>query len=57
LNAEKIDWYYNNQKLTQVSGYFRPQASGTLKAVVWWKDGSQDIIKKHIEIKDDERSL
>lgn len=51
-NAEQIQWQYNDTDISPDKDlYFRPEGSGTLKAIVTWKDGSQDIIIKKIDVK------
>ena len=50
--GEKISWSYDGTSVqTDGSGYFHPAKSGTLKAVVYHSDGSQDILYKEIIIK------
>ena len=50
--GERISWSYDGTTVqTDDSGYFHPAKSGTLKAVVYHSDGSQDILYKEIIIK------
>ena len=52
-DAARITWYYDGVGITRDgSGYFHAEASGTLKAVVEWEDGSTDTIMRKITIKD-----
>ena len=50
--AEQITWTMDGKTVKPgADGYFTPQASGSLKAVVSNSDGTQDIIVKEIIIK------
>jgi hypothetical protein len=50
--AARIDWYYGDTEIALDKDlYFHPEGNGTLKAVVTWKDGSEDVIIKRIEVK------
>ena len=49
--GERIGWTYDGASVhTDGSGYFHPSKSGTLKAVVYHANGSQDILSKDIRI-------
>ena len=49
--AEAISWEYNDTAVTPGKDFhFYPETSGTLKAIVMWEDGSNDIIIKKIEV-------
>ena len=51
--AEMISWEYNDTAVTPGKDFhFYPETSGVLKAVVAWKDGSNDIIIKKIEVEE-----
>ena len=53
--AEAVEWTFNGKEITpEGNGYYIVQESGTLKATVYWKDGSQDIIEKRINISEEE---
>lgn len=50
--AEEVRWYMNSREVThEGDGYFTLNESGELKAVVFWSDGSTDMIIKNITIK------
>lgn len=50
-NAEEVTWTFNDEEITpEGDGYFTLENSGTLKAHVYWTDGTQDIIEKKINI-------
>ncbi|MBR4133158.1 MAG: M6 family metalloprotease domain-containing protein [Bacteroidales bacterium] len=50
-DAAKVTWYYGNNVLsTDGSGYYTVLGSGTLQAVVDYKDGTRDIISKNITV-------
>lgn len=50
-DAAKVTWYYGNNVLsTDSSGYYTVLGSGTLQAVVDYKDGTRDIISKTITV-------
>ena len=47
--GEKVGWYFDGASAKpDGSGYFHPAKSGTLKAVVYHSDGSQEILTKEI---------
>lgn len=51
VNAETVKWFYDGKEITvSTESYFKPEASGELKAVAEYKDGSRDILIKHIEV-------
>lgn len=53
--AEAIEWTFNDNEIApEGNGYYIVQESGTLKATVYWKDGSKDIIEKKINISEEE---
>ena len=50
-DAEQVVWYFNNMRILPASdGYWHPGSNGTLKAEIWYKDGSMEIITKRINI-------
>lgn len=50
-DAVKIEWYYDGQPVSpDKDHYFRPQRSGTLKAIIFWKDGGTDTIVKNLYV-------
>ena len=52
-DSEQVTWYFNGKEITHDgSGYYPVANSGTLKAVVYWEDGSTDTIVKEIMIRD-----
>ena len=50
-DAELISWTFNGKPVT-VDGdmYYKVRESGTLKAHIIWKDGSEEVIMKEIII-------
>ena len=49
--AEAVVWTFNGTEIApEGNGYYTVQESGTLKAQIYWKDGSQDIIEKKINV-------
>lgn len=47
--AEAIEWEFNDKKSgPEGDGYFTVSEPGTLKAIVYWRDGSKDILEKNI---------
>lgn len=51
-NAAHVDWVFSSNVLTtDGSGYYTVQGSGTIKAVVYYEDGSTDVITKQITVK------
>jgi M6 family metalloprotease-like protein len=47
--AEAVEWEFNGKKSgPEGDGYFTVTESGTLKAIVYWPDGSTDILEKQI---------
>lgn len=53
--AEAIEWTFNENEIApEGNGYYTIQESGTLRAIVYWKDGSKDIIEKKINISEEE---
>jgi hypothetical protein len=49
--AEEVVWGFNGKKiLPEDDGYYTLKESGTLKAYVYWEDGSKDIIEKKINV-------
>ena len=53
--AETVVWTFNDKEIApEGNGYYTVQESGTLKAYVYWQDGSQDIIEKKINISEAE---
>lgn len=50
--ATKIEWTYDGTRIqADKDQLYHPDKSGTLKAVVKWKDGGTDIIIKEIKVK------
>ena len=53
--AEEIIWSFNDKKIKpEGDGYYTITESGTLKAYVFWADGSKDIIEKRINVSKEE---
>ena len=51
VGAEKVGWTMNGRSIkVGADGYYALKESGTLKAVVTWPDGSEDVIVKKISI-------
>ena len=51
-NAARIQWQYNDATLSSDgSGYFKVIGNGTVKATVFYQDGSKEIISKTITVK------
>ena len=51
-DAAEIRWTFNGEDIVPEGDcYYTVQKSGTLKAYVTWKDGSEDIIEKKINTK------
>ena len=51
-DAAEIRWTFNGEDIAPEGDcYYTVQKSGTLKAFVTWKDGSEDIIEKKINTK------
>ena len=49
--GEKVSWSYDGATIqTDGSGYFHPDKSGVLRAVVYHSDGTRDIISKEITL-------
>ena len=49
-DAVRIEWYFNGGEASHDSeGMFTISRSGTLKAMVYWADGSVDIIEKEVQ--------
>ena len=47
--AEAIEWEFNGKKSgPQGNGYLTVSEAGTLRAIVYWPDGSTDILEKEI---------
>lgn len=47
--AEAIEWEFNGKKSgPEGNGYFTVSEAGTLRATVYWRDGSKDILEKNI---------
>lgn len=47
--AEAIEWEFNGRKSgPQGDGYLTVSEAGTLRAIVYWPDGSTDILEKEI---------
>jgi hypothetical protein len=50
-DAAEVLWYFGDNVLTSDgSGYYTVQGSGTLKAVIDYRDGTRDIISKTITV-------
>ena len=53
--AEEITWEFNGRQITHDGdGYYRTDKSGTLKATIYWEDGSIDKVMKQITISEEE---
>ena len=51
-DASRVEWTYDGVSVKPGQDLlFHPTKSGTLKAIVKWKDGSNDIIIKEITVK------
>lgn len=51
-DAVSVKWYFDNREISlDNTGHFKLTQSGTLKAVVDYKDGSSDIIIKKLTVK------
>ena len=49
-DAVRTEWYFNGGEASPDSeGMFTISRSGTLKAMVYWEDGSVDIIEKEVQ--------
>lgn len=49
--AEAIEWTFNGNAVTPGGdGYYKALSTGTLRAYVYWKDGSVDILEKAITV-------
>ena len=47
--AESVNWYFDGQPaLTDSEGYFTLSSDGTLRAEIFWPDGTTDVIVKEI---------
>ena len=50
-NAADIKWYFDEKEIKPSgNGFFTPEKDGELRAVIFWEDGSEDIIYKEIII-------
>ena len=53
--AAEINWSFNDRKIRpEGDGYYTITESGTLKAYVFWEDGSYDVIEKKINVSNEE---
>ena len=53
VGAEKVVWTMNGKSIkVGADGYYTLKEGGTLKAVVSWPDGSEDVVVKEIRIVD-----
>ena len=51
VKAVQVSWYLNGTRIkTDAQGYYTLTEGGTLKAVVTWDDGTEDVICKEIRI-------
>ena len=51
-DAKAVEWFFDDKRITpDTDGYWHPEKSGTLKAKVWYSDGSTDIIVKKLRVK------
>ena len=49
--AEEIKWFVNgNESSPAGDGYFTFKETSTVRAVVYWSDGSTDILEKTITV-------
>lgn len=56
VGAERVEWTLGGQKISiDASGYYTVDKSGTLKAEVYWEDGSKDVIIKEVIVKNNEQ--
>lgn len=50
-DVQNVTWYFNDRPIfPDNGGFWLITGSGTLKAKVWYKDGSADVIIKEIEV-------
>ena len=50
--AAEVTWYYSSSTLTSdSSGYYTVRSSGTIEAAITYEDGSKEIIRKTITVK------
>ena len=51
VGAEKVEWTFGGAPVRIGSdGYYKLDKSGTLKAVVFWEDGSRDVVVKEVKV-------
>ena len=51
-DVKRVDWYYNGRYIEPFTdGYWHFYISGELKAVIWYEDGSSEIISKTITVR------
>ncbi len=51
-NVARVDWYFDGKAISaERTGYYTLPGSGELKAVVYYEDGSSDIICKSVTVK------
>ena len=51
-DAEHVIWYMDGKEISvDASGYYIPEKSGTMKAEIFYEDGSKGIVTKIIKIK------
>ena len=51
-NVAKVEWYFDDKAISSaLTGYYTISSSGELKAVVYYEDGSSDIICKTVTVK------
>ena len=51
-NVAKVDWYFEGKAISaELTGYYTLPGSGELKAVVYYENGSTDIICKTVTVK------
>lgn len=50
--AAEVRWYYDGQRVYPgPGGFFSPSTNGTLKAEVYWQDGTVDVIIKEVTLR------
>ena len=51
-NVAKVEWYFGDKSISSaLTGYYTVTSSGELKAIVYYEDGSSDIICKTVTVK------
>ena len=47
--AQKVEWFFNDESIS-AAGFWYLRTNGTLKAKVWYQDGSYDVIVKQLKV-------